>query len=156
MDEGNIDLTIKSGKLVWLVEELRKANAALSDAQARLATERANFSAYKAAEAEREANIRKQAFEEYWGRMKTLEINERKVKALQDYHATQGFEVNAIKTILCDRITKKVEAKIKQHLDRIAEAWKKFDAIQKQIAGSGVAPLSSLSHDYVEREGAKV
>ena len=148
MDEGNIDLTIKSGKLVWLVEELRKANAALADAQARLATERANFAAYKAAEAEREANTRKQIERECVRRLKALELNERKSKAWNEYLGAKGLALNAIEAILRKSVTKKDDAKLKPHLDSIKDAWERFDEVQKEIAKE-----SCLSHDY--KEGAK-
>lgn len=173
MEASDIKLTTSAEDIYRIMREIKNLKAVNEELQKDIDANhkaqdclRAEFAAYRQGEAEHEANIRRQADKErenltkdYLRRTKVLELNERKVRALQDYHTTQGIEVNAIKAILCDRITKKDAEKINTHLDRIAEAWQRFDAVQKQIvdelAKASWDPCKSKMPPPSVKEGAK-
>lgn len=155
MDANEIKLTITAEDVHRLVKEIKLREAELNHTQLELEFARRDFDTYKAAEAEREADIRAKVeqdsvklFGEYSRRMKVLELNERKSKAWNEYLCAKGFALNAIEAILRKRVTKKDDAKLKPHLDSIKDAWERFDEVQKEIAKE-----SCLSHDY--KEGAK-
>lgn len=148
MDANEIKLTIAAEDVYRLVKEIKLREAELNHTQLDLEVDRRDFEAYKAAQAEREADIRAKVeqdsvkqFGEYTRRMKVLELNERRVEAFREYITTEGLCLNAIKSVLEKRITKSDRAKIEKEQKRINDAWEKFDAVQKQIAkDAGVAP----------------